>query len=129
MSEPLKYFLGSTIEEAKYIHDTFVKVINNIAREYSLRTGIEKTELFNESFLALRKAIENYNPEKGEFYPYAIVVINNSLKEYLKTTLLVTLPVYVRRATSLLYKIDTILFMNNYEQKTEEYVLDRKSVV
>ena len=57
-------------------HITFAEVI---AMEYFNIQMADYKEAFSEAYLALNRAIERYNPEKGEFIPFAGRSIRNAL--------------------------------------------------
>ena len=118
----MKYFLGNSVEEAKETHDLFVKTINHISREYSLRTGIDKTELFNEAFVALRNAKINYDPNKGGFKTYAVATIRRHLNDFIRDNSGIAIPRYMQRAVSLLRRVQALQEANNYESPIENFI-------
>jgi len=127
IKKELKYFLGETLEEAKVIHDEFVGIINTIAREYSLSTGVDKKELFNEAFIALSNAKKNYIKDKGvPFNKYALYAIKRHLNDYIKDNSVIGIPRYVNRAIALIRRLDSLLETNGYTISAEDYILNNK---
>lgn len=125
MKEPLKYFLGNTIEEAQETHDRFVNIINAISREYSLSTGIDKKELFNEAFIALSNAKINFTDKKGvTFDQYAKYSIKRHLNDYIKDNSVIGIPRYINRTVSLLRRLNNVLLANGHDTSAEDYILN-----
>lgn len=130
MKDSLKYFLGDTIEEAKETHDSFVEIINSISREYSISTGIDKKELFNEAFIALSRAKVNFIETNGiPFVKYAKFSIRMHLNDYIRHNSTIRIPRYIKRAIVLLRRLNNVLGANGCEITAEDYILNYTSPI
>lgn len=110
----IEFFIGRTEEEAMKNHELFLKPINSIAKTYAIKSGIDKKELVNEGFIALHKAVMNFDETKGKFYPYAIRCIKYHIIDVLRKNNPVYIPSYVVRATNII---------NGIKRNNDEHIL------
>lgn len=111
MSNYPEYFLGNTVEEAEKIHNKFVGILNNIAKDYALHTGLDKGDLFNEALFGLSDAVVKYNPNRsGDFKNFAVFKIKDRLNHFVRLySNTISVPKYIYQATKLLNQIDRVL--------------------
>lgn len=125
-----KYFLGDTVEEAEKIHNEYVGILNNITKEYSLHTGIDKKDLFNEALFGLANAVKKYDGRNGyEFKNFAIFKIKDYLNSYVrKYSSTISIPKYISQAINIISKIQQIIEVyGDYEYiSVLEIIQDRK---
>ena len=106
-----KYFLGNTVEEAERIHNEYIGILNNIAKRYSLYTGLDKKDLFNEALFGLASAVKKYDGRGGyDFKKFAIFKIKDYLNSYVrKYSSTISIPKYINQAINVINKIYKIL--------------------
>lgn len=76
--------LGS-LDAMNTLLDRYLPIITNIARKYERRDrGITRSELIQDSMDAFLQSIDTYRNELGIYYSYVNVIIENSMKQYLK---------------------------------------------
>jgi RNA polymerase sigma factor (sigma-70 family) len=61
-----------------------INLIRKIARSFSLSTGLEFDDLFQEAALAYCEALSKFDPEKGKISTHIWLRISTHLKDYLK---------------------------------------------
>lgn len=128
MSEQPKYFLGNTIEEAEEIHNKFVGILNNIAKDYALHTGLDKGDLFNEALFGLSEAVVKYNPNRSwDFKNFAIFKIKDRLNHFVRLySSTISVPKYIYQATKLVNKMNQMLEKyGNYGDTLINFIKDR----
>lgn len=64
--------------------ENYTNLIRKIAISFSLTTGIDMDDLFQEANLACLEAIKEYNPNKGRVSTYVWHCVHNHLKNYVK---------------------------------------------
>lgn len=106
-----KYFLGDTAEEAEETHNRFVIVLNKIAENYSVYTGIDKGDLFNEGLFGLAEAVKKFDSNRSDnFYNFALFKIKDKINNYTrKYEGHVSIPKYLNQAIILFNKITRLL--------------------
>ena len=117
MTQLPEYFLGKSIEEAEEIHKEYMKLLNKVAREYSLCTGLDKKDLVSESLFALAEAKVTFDSEKGEsFKQFVFFKVKDRLNEYVReNSCSVKIPKYMERTIRLVNRIEKMLTEIGYE--------------
>lgn len=95
-----KHFLGDTIEEAEDTHRQFSGLLNTIAYNYSMGTGIEKYDIFGEALTGLARAKKDFDPNRSDnFRNYAIYRIRDAINTYVRGFgTVVRVPAYLKAA-------------------------------
>lgn len=94
------YFLGQTIEQAESLYGQFEKTLNDLARTFAAKSGLELPDLFGEALVGLAKAARDWDSKRsGDFKTYAIYRIKDTLREFVrKNRAIVSIPSYVKKA-------------------------------
>lgn len=106
----LPYLLGNSEEEATQTFLDYQNLLNKMAYSYSETTGIDKGDLFGEAVIGLAKAKRDYDINKASLFTYAFMVITDTLNDYTRrNSMIVSLPVYVKKAHSIIERIKGLL--------------------
>lgn len=127
-----KHFLGDTAEEAEALYKEYHGLLNLMAHNYSLASGVDKSDLFGEAILGLARAKEGYEEDRGaKFKTYALYKIKTALNEYVrKNSMSITVPAYIRHANRHLdslksvcdfYDIDRTDIQESFEKNELEF--------
>jgi len=118
----LKYFLADTIEEAEDVFRHFSSILNHLAYNYAISTGLQKADLFGEGIIGLGRAKRDWDSKRGgEFRPYAVFRIKDAMMEFIRNNhTIVNVPSYVKKANLNLKKVMSVC---------EELGLDYKTVI
>lgn len=106
-----KHLLGSTIEEAEGLFKSFSKILNDIARAYASRSGLDKADIFGEAVIGLAKAKRDYDSSRSDdFRTFALYKITDSVNDYVRRFLgQVNAPAYIRRSARWVIELKDIL--------------------
>ena len=109
--EFLECFLGRTQKEAEEVHKEFSYLLNAIARNYSLGTGLDKSDLFGESLVGLARAKRDFDKGRSDdFKTFAIYKIKDCLNKFIRENMRsVIIPAYVKGANSLINRLRNLL--------------------
>lgn len=102
-----EYFLDSSKENAEKLFKEYSYLINCIANNYHMATGLEKADLFGEAMVALAVAKKDFDIKRSkDFKTFAIIKIKEALGEYVRSfSATVILPSYINKATAYYKKI------------------------
>jgi len=102
-----KYFLADTLVEAEEVYAQFSSLLNALAFNYAMSTGLAKADLFGEGLIGLGRAYRDWDADRGgEFRPYATFRIKDSIIEYIRDrSATVRVPTYIKKAAYLLEKL------------------------
>ena len=105
-----EYFLADTPEEAQALHDEFSELLNALAYNYSVATGLLKSDLFGEALIGLGRANRDWDPKRSNnFRTYAIYRIKDALREYcIENASSINVPMYIRQANNHLSELKDI---------------------
>ncbi len=128
--EFLKCFLGKTIKEAEQTHNEFSKLLNTIARNYSLSTGLDKADLFGEALVGLARAKRDFDSGRSDnFRTFAVFKIKDALNKFVRDNICsVSIPTYVSRANNLINRLSDFLYSQNIDQDTIDYIIHKGTV-
>ena len=103
-------YLADTLKEAEYIYSQFEHTLNELARSYSINTGLNKADLFSEGLIGLGRAYRDWDPDRSDnFKTYAIYRIKDSLGEFVRNnSSTVSVPSYIKKAYANLREIKSI---------------------
>lgn len=123
--EFLKCFLGKTIKEAEQTHNEFSKLLNIIARNYSLSTGLDKADLFGEALVGLARAKRDFDSDRSDnFRAFAVFKIKDALNKFVRDNMCsVSIPAYISKANNLINKLNDFLYSQNIDQDTIDYII------
>lgn len=95
----LKHMLGNTVEEAEETFKEFSKVLNDLARSYSMKSGLERADLFGEGIVGLARAKRDFDPERSKnFKTFAIYKIKDAMHNHIRSSSRPTsIPAYIWR--------------------------------
>lgn len=118
----LTCFLADTPEKAEQIHNKFAGCLNSIAYSYHLSTGLDKADLFSEALVGLARASRDFDPKRSlNFKTYAIFRIKDALNKFVReNTAPVKIPVYIKKAHSLITKLKHRLGHEAFEQALKD---------
>lgn len=118
----LKCFLADTQEEAEKVHKEFLGCLNSIAYSYHLSTSLDKADLFSEALVGLARSKRDYNPDRSlNFKTYAIFRIKDALNKFVRENMApVKIPVYIKKAHSLITKLKHKLGYEAFEQALKD---------
>jgi RNA polymerase sigma factor (sigma-70 family) len=84
----LKNFLADTEEEADKLYKNYKRLISHLAWQFSVRSGVDAEDLFEEGLIGLARAKRDFVPEKSKtknkakaFHIFAVYMIRNALRE------------------------------------------------
>lgn len=122
------YFLGETIEEAEETHNRFVGLLNSLTKEYSLHTGLDKSDLFNEALFGLAEAVKKYDPERSNnFKDFALFKVKDKLNEYVRIYgSTVNIPKYIDQTMKLIKRINNIVETYGYSYNDINLILNKE---
>jgi len=122
----LDYYLGETPEEAEAIFNDFSKLLNIMARAYSMWSGIDKEDLFGTALVGLARAKRDFDPGRSDnFKTFAVYKIKNALNDYYRENkTIVSIPSYVKTAHGYINSIKFVLSKYNINQ--QDIVSNRK---
>ena len=94
-----KHLLAETVEEAEAVFKGFSKTLNDLARSYASKSGLDRADLFGEGILGLARARRDFNPKRSSnFKTFAIYKIKDCLNAYVRSfSGPVAVPAYVRK--------------------------------
>lgn len=123
------FFLGDTPKEAEEVYLEFSQVLNQIARSYSIVSGLPREDLFGEAVMALADAKRAYDPEGGKrsFKTFAIYRIKWVLNAYVyNNTSTVRAPAYLCTANGYINSIKYLLskYSLSYDEEREVLMTD-----
>jgi RNA polymerase sigma factor (sigma-70 family) len=121
-----EYFLADTAEEAQALHDNFSSVLNTLSHNYSIATGLPKTDLFGEALIGLARANRDWDSKRSnDFKTYAIYRIKDSLREYcIDNAGSIKVPLYIMTANNQ-YK-ELMGICESYDIPVETLVFDQE---
>lgn len=115
-----KHLLGDTVEEAEIFFKKFSKTVNDLARSYATKTGLERSDLFGEAILGLAKARRDFDPKRGDFKTYAIFHMKNSIQKYIRTAAMpVIVPAYIVKVNRWINELESLIPHLNKDEKEE----------
>lgn len=84
----LENFLAETKEEAEQLYKNYKRLISHLAWQFSVRSGVDAEDLFEEGMIGLARAKRDFVPEKARsknktkaFHIFAVYMIRNALRE------------------------------------------------
>ncbi len=121
-----EYFLADTAEDAQALHDEFSSLLNKLAYNYSVATGLPKADLFGEALIGLGRANRDWDPKRSDkFRTYAIYRIKEALREYcIENAGSIRVPLYIRQANKHFVELQAICA--SYEIPVETLVIDQE---
>lgn len=120
-----KYFLADTIEEAEELFKSFSSILNHLAYNFAISTGLQKADFFGEGIIGLGKAREDWNPARSEFKSYAIFRIKDAMMEFVRENhTIVRVPSYIKKANANLKKV--ISFCERFNVDYRDVLFDKK---
>ena len=105
-----KYFLADSLEEAEEIYAQFSSLLNALAYNYAMSTGLAKADLFGEGLIGLGRAYRDWDADRGgKFRSYATFRIKDAIIEYIRDhSATVRVPTYIKKANYLLGKLKAL---------------------
>jgi RNA polymerase sigma factor (sigma-70 family) len=106
-----KYFLGETVEDAERVHAEFVTILNKIAENYAVYTGMDKGDLFSEGLFGLAEAVKKFDKDRSDnFSGFAIFKIKDRINNYVRLHKnKIAVPKHIHQAIMLFNRIANIL--------------------
>jgi len=103
----LKYFLADTIREAEEVFRHFSSILNHLAFNFAISTGLQKSDLFGEGIIGLGKAKKDWDASRGsDFVAYAVFRIKDAMVEFVRNNhTIVKVPSYIKKANLNLKKV------------------------
>lgn len=135
----LPYFLGNDEEEAHKVYNAFSKLLDTISGNYSMSTGLERLDIFEEALVGLARAVRDFDPRRSsDFKTYAIYRIKDAIRKYVrKFKSVISAPAYLESAKRHLNNIkggctESALFLENAAQRaglTIEELIERTEML
>jgi RNA polymerase sigma factor (sigma-70 family) len=121
-----EYFLADDPEEAQALHDRFSKILNTLSYNYSVATGLLKSDLFGEALIGLARANRDWDPKRSkDFKTYAIYRIKDALREFcIENASSIRVPMYIRIANNQYNELVSIC--ESYDIPVEMLVFDQE---
>lgn len=127
-----KYFLADTPEEAEVLYRQYSNLLNGLAYNYAISTGLQKVDLFGEALIGLGRAYRDWDSNRSDdFKIYAIYRIKDALNEFTRSnTTSVTVPSYIKKSHAQVVKLknifsehglstDTVLLCGKIDEKID----------
>lgn len=110
-----KYFLADTPEEAEVLYNRYSSLLNALAYNYAIATGLQKDDLFSEALIGLGRAYRDWDINRSDdFKMYAIFRIKDALNEFTRSnTASVTVPSYIKKSHNHITELKTIFAKYN----------------
>lgn len=117
-----KHFLADTIQEAERVYKNFSSLLNLLAFNFSMTTGLPKADLFGEGLIGLGQAHKDWDGSRSKnFRTYAIFRIKDSMMEFVRANkATIKIPSYIRKSMMALQKL---------KETCEEFNLDYREVI
>lgn len=105
-----KYFLADTPEEAEALYNHYSGLLNALAYNYAVSTGLQKDDLFGEALIGLGRAYRDWDINRSDnFKMYAIYRIKDALNEFVRGNMTaVTVPAYIKKSHNHIIKLKLI---------------------
>jgi RNA polymerase sigma factor (sigma-70 family) len=115
-----KYFLSDCPKQAEEVYKKYEKILNSLAYNYSLSTGIDRADLFGEALIGLARAKRDWDPKRSDnFKSYAIYRIKDSLNECArKNRASISVPAYIKKANVNLKELEDLCERSDIELHT-----------
>jgi len=106
-----KHLLGETVEEAEAEFKKFSKMLNDLARSYAKRYGLERADIFGEAVFGLAEAKRDFDPKRStDFKTFAIYKIRSVIDKYVREFVApVTIPAYLRKINRWVNQLENVL--------------------
>lgn len=107
----LKHMLGNTVEEAENTFQEFSKVLNDLARSYSMKSGLDRADLFGEGIVGLARAKRDFDSKRSDnFKTFAIYKIKDAMHSHIRSVSRPTsVPAYIWRLNRWISEARTLL--------------------
>lgn len=118
-----KHFLADTPEEAETLYCRYSGLVNGMAYNYALATGLQKVDLFTEALIGLGRAYRDWDAKRSDdFKIYAIYRITDALNEFTRDNMTsVKVPVYIKKSHIHVTKLKYIF--HKYNISTDKVLL------
>ena len=118
-----KHFLADTPEEAEVLYRQYSNLLNALAYNYAISTGLQKVDLFGEALIGLGRAYRDWDSDRSDnFKTYAIYRIKDALNEFTRNnTTSVTVPSYIKKSHAHVVKLKSIF--SEYSLSTDTILL------
>lgn len=105
-----EYFLADTPEEAEALYNRYSGLLNALAYNYAISTGLQKDDLFGEALIGLGRAYRDWDIDRSDnFKMYAIYRIKDALNEFARNNMAsVTVPAYIKKSHNYIIILKTI---------------------
>ena len=116
-------FLADTPEEAEALYGCYSVLLNAMAYNYALATGLQKVDLFGEALIGLGRAYRDWDSNRSDnFKIYAIYRIRDTLNEFARDNMAsVKVPAYIKKAHVHVIKLKEIF--HTYGVDTDKVLL------
>jgi len=116
-------FLADTPEEAEALYCKYSGLINGIAYNYAVATGLQKVDLFIEALIGLGRAYRDWDIKRSDkFKIYAIYRITDALNEFARNNMAsVKVPAYIKKSHTHVIKLKYIF--HKYNISTDKVLL------
>ena len=120
-----EYFLAETADDAQALHDKFSETLNTLSYNYSVATGLPKSDLFGEALIGLARANRDWDSERSEdFKVYAIYRIKEALREFcIDNSSAIHVPMYIRLSSN--HYNELVSICKSYGIPVEMLVIER----
>lgn len=118
-----KHFLADTPEEAEVLYKQYSNLLNALAYNYAISTGLQKVDLFGEALIGLGRAYRDWDNNRSDnFKTYAIYRIKDALNEFTRSNMTsVTVPSYIKKSHTHVVKLKSIF--SEYDLSTDTVLL------
>jgi RNA polymerase sigma factor (sigma-70 family) len=118
-----KHFLADTPEEAEVLYRQYSNLLNALAYNYAISTGLQKVDLFGEALIGLGRAYRDWDCSRSDdFRTYAIYRIKDALNEFARNNITsVTVPSYIKKSHAHVVKLKNIF--SEYDLSTDVVLL------
>lgn len=110
-----EYFLADTPEEAETLYNQYSNLLNALAYNYAISTGLQKADFFGEALIGLGRAYRDWDDSRSkDFKTYAIYRIKDALNEFARNNVTsVTVPAYIKKSHNHVTELKTIFVKYN----------------
>lgn len=109
------HFLADTPEEAEALYCKYSGLINGMAYNYAIATGLQKVDLFIEALIGLGRAYRDWDTRRSDdFKIYAMYRITDALNEFTRDNMAsVKVPAYIKKSHMHVTKLKYIFHKHN----------------